>query len=61
MGKKINVCHGKNCYKKTMMNKYSKKNKRKNTVGQYIYEKMFNFRKNPSNANKRSFFNLLDG
>lgn len=35
------------------MNKYQKKKReRKNKVDQSIYEKMFNFRKNPSNANK---------
>ena len=36
-----------------MMNKYQRKEReRKNKVDQSIYEKMFNFRKNPSNANK---------
>lgn len=49
------LSYGRNYYKKTRVNNYQKKNK----VGQSIYEKMFNFRKNQSNANKNEIIFLI--
>ena len=47
------LSYGKNYYRKTGDEKIAKeKREKKNTIGQSISEKSFNFRKNPSNANK---------